>query len=74
MTAIDSTRRPAIDLVRAMEPGTYSIRETAQRLGISADYAYRLARIGELPVPVLLIGNLKRVRRSDIESLLAPTS
>lgn len=53
-----------------MESATYSIRETAERLGIGLGYAYRLAHADELPVPILRIGSLMKVRRVDLESFL----
>lgn len=49
---------------------TLTIRETADRLGISKGLAYRLAREGKLPGVIKLGDKRMVVSRTQIESLL----
>ncbi|MHB8187762.1 MAG: hypothetical protein ACYDDU_17165 [Dermatophilaceae bacterium] len=43
-------------------------------LGISYATGKRLRLAGEYPLPVLMIGRLNKVRRSDLLELLEPTA
>jgi excisionase family DNA binding protein len=49
----------------AIEPGTYSVREAARRLGIGKDLAYELIARRAYPfdgtIPVLQYGRRKRI-------------
>ena len=47
---------------------TYTIRETADRLGISRNLCYRLAKEGELPV--IKLGKRLLVSKSRLMNLL----
>ncbi len=50
-------------------PGTLSLKECAERLGVHYMTAYRYVRLGRLPASK--VGAEWRVRESDLESLLA---
>lgn len=50
-----------------MDRATYKITEVAELLSISRTYAYRLAKDGELPVPVVYVGDLPRVRKAELD-------
>jgi excisionase family DNA binding protein len=50
---------------------TLSLAEAAQVLGIGRSTAYKLARQGALPVPVLEIGPVLRVSAVHLERYLA---
>ncbi|MFI9466813.1 helix-turn-helix domain-containing protein [Streptomyces sp. NPDC052492] len=60
LSAADVLKLPAVvDLVTA-----------GRALGIGRTLAYDLARRGDLPVPVLRLGNAYRVRRADLLAVL----
>ncbi|MBO0732296.1 MAG: helix-turn-helix domain-containing protein [Acidimicrobiaceae bacterium] len=59
-------RKPPVNL----ESGTYTLEETAKRLGIGTATAYRLAASGELPVRVYNIGGQKRTLKAQVERFL----
>jgi len=54
-----------------LQPGTYSLEQTARRLGIGTATVYRLAARNKLPVPVYYIGAQKRTLVADVEAWLA---
>lgn len=56
--------------INEIEPDTMDIRELAQRLGISTDNAYQLAKEDRLPVPAIRVGRKYRFSRIAYESLL----
>lgn len=51
-------------------PPLVDIRTAARALSLSRASAYRLAQTGEFPVPVLRIGQIIRVKSSDLRALL----
>lgn len=53
-----------------LESGFYTFAEAAQRLGISSAQAYRLDNEGRFPVPVVLLGAVRRVRKADLEAFI----
>ncbi len=52
------------------DPAILSIPEAAAELRISKRYAYELARTGRFPVPILMVGSVKRVSRRDLDAFL----
>jgi excisionase family DNA binding protein len=44
-----------------------SLPELAELLGVHLATVYKLQQRGELPIPVLRIGRLRKVRLSDVE-------
>jgi hypothetical protein len=61
-----STRRvPTADEIRSW-PVTVDVRTAGRAWGMGRDQAYRLAREGSFPVPVLRIGRCLRVTRSAV--------
>ena len=46
-------------------------KEACQMLGMSVDSGAQHARNGTFPVPILIIGKIRKVRRGDIERLVA---
>ena len=56
---------------RAIERGTVTLPEFAQRYGISRSAAYDLAKRGELPVPVIALGKRRVLSRELVERFLA---
>lgn len=54
-------------------PATVSLHRAAEILGIGQSTAYELARRGEFPVPVLMIGRSKRVALVQLERYLNGT-
>ena len=57
-------------LDRGLPPGTADIPEVARRLGIGHTLAYKLAKDGCLPVPVIRLGRRVVVPRSALDRLL----
>jgi predicted DNA-binding transcriptional regulator AlpA len=53
------------------ECGTWSIAESCQRLGIGTSTGYYLIARDEFPVPVHIIGGVRKVLQSDLERFLA---
>jgi excisionase family DNA binding protein len=49
---------------------TVGVEEAAGLLGIGRTLAYRLARRGELPVPVIRIGRVLRIPTAPLRALL----
>jgi hypothetical protein len=61
-----STRQvPTADEIRSW-PVTIDVRTAGRAWGMGRDQAYRLAREGSFPVPVLHIGRCLRVTRSTV--------
>jgi predicted DNA-binding transcriptional regulator AlpA len=58
-------RVPTPDEVRAW-PVTVDVRTAGRAWGLGRDQAYRLAREGSFPVPVLRLGRYLRVTRASI--------
>lgn len=54
-------------------PEMLPIAEAAQRLGIHRDTAYRWAKAGTFPVPVVRMGSVLRVRRQQLDEFLNPS-
>lgn len=48
----------------------YSLEQAAQILGIGRSTAYRMARAGEFPVPVMRFGALLRVPKKPLHDLI----
>jgi excisionase family DNA binding protein len=53
---------------------TFTIEETAARLGIDRGTAYRLARQDRLPAPVIRLGKRMVIGRAALERVLAGES
>jgi excisionase family DNA binding protein len=51
---------------------TLSLSEAAQVLGIGIRTAYSLAREDRFPVPLLMVGGIKKVSKAQLEQYLAP--
>lgn len=58
-------RVPTVDEIRAW-PVTVDVRTAGRAWGLGRDQAYRLAREGRFPVPVLRLGRYFRVTRASI--------
>jgi excisionase family DNA binding protein len=52
------------------ERQTYTIEETAAKLGISRNLCYELARREELPVPVLRLGRRCLIPKAALDRIL----
>lgn len=52
------------------ERQVYTMDETAQKLGISRNLCYELARRNELPVPVLRLGRRCLVPKAALDRVL----
>jgi predicted DNA-binding transcriptional regulator AlpA len=59
------SRVPSVEEIRAW-PVTVDVRTAGNAWGIGRDQAYRLAREGRFPVPVLRIGRYLRVSRAAV--------
>ena len=64
-----STAVPTPDEVRAW-PVTVDVPTAGRAFGIGRDEAYRLAREGTFPVPVLRLGRYLRVSRAAVLAAL----
>ncbi|HKT00404.1 MAG TPA: DNA-binding protein [Rugosimonospora sp.] len=64
-----STSVPTPDEVRAW-PVTVDVPTAGRAFGIGRDEAYRLAREGTFPVPVLRLGRYLRVSRAAVLAAL----
>ena len=62
-------RPPTVDEIQAW-PVTVDIQTAGSAFGIGRDQAYRLAREGVFPVPVLRLGRYLRVTRSSVLNAL----
>ena len=51
-------------------PELIPLADAARRLGMHPGTAYRLRREGKFPVPVLLVGSVFRVRRSELDAFI----
>jgi predicted DNA-binding transcriptional regulator AlpA len=60
-----ATEAPTADEIRCW-PVTVDIRTAGRAWGIGRDQAYRLAREGRFPVPVLRLGRYLRVTRASV--------
>jgi len=60
---------PTADEIRAW-PATVDLQTAARAFGIGRDQAYRLAREGTFPVPVLRLGRYLRVSRAAVMATL----
>ena len=60
-----------LESVRTAECGTWSVAEACARLGIGTSTGYALAARGEFPVPVVMIGPVRKVLKADLERYLA---
>jgi excisionase family DNA binding protein len=56
----------------AAPPEMLSIAEAAALLRIHRDTAYRWAKAGTFPVPVVRMGSVLRVRRQQLEEFISP--
>jgi hypothetical protein len=63
------TRTPTADEIRAW-PVTVDIQTAGRAWGLGRDQAYRLARQGSFPVPVLRLGRYLRVTRAAVLAAL----
>lgn len=52
------------------DPAVMGLADAAQLLDMDKSTAYRLARRGEFPVPVLTIGRLKKVSRRALTAYI----
>lgn len=62
-------RTPTVDEIRAW-PVTVDVIVAGRAWGIGRDQAYRLAREGRFPVPVLRLGRHLRVTRASVLNAL----
>ena len=60
-----TTRTPTTNEIRSW-PVTVDIQTAGRAWGIGRDQAYRLAREGQFPVPVLRLGRYLRVTRASV--------
>jgi hypothetical protein len=60
-----TTRTPTVEEIRSW-PVTVDIQTAGRAFGIGRDQAYRLAREGSFPVPVLHLGRYLRVTRAAV--------
>jgi predicted DNA-binding transcriptional regulator AlpA len=60
-----SARTPTAEEIRSW-PVTVDIQTAGRAWGIGRDQAYRLAREGRFPVPVLRLGRYLRVTRAAV--------
>lgn len=56
---------PTVEEIRAW-PVTVDVRTAGRAWGLGRDQAYRLAREGHFPVPVLRLGRYLRVTRAAV--------
>jgi excisionase family DNA binding protein len=66
-----ATTRTSRRSVVKLESGTYTLPQTAQRLGLGTSTVYDLVAREELPVPIHVIGGHKRTLVSEVEAYLA---
>jgi predicted DNA-binding transcriptional regulator AlpA len=64
-----NNRPPTVEEIQAW-PVTVDIQTAGRAFGIGRDQAYRLAREGTFPVPVLHLGRYLRVTRSSVLNAL----
>jgi predicted DNA-binding transcriptional regulator AlpA len=64
-----TARTPTADEIRSW-PATVDLQTAGRAWGIGRDQAYRLAREGEFPVPVLRLGRYLRVSRAAVLAAL----
>jgi hypothetical protein len=64
-----ATRTPTVEELRAW-PVTVDVQTAGRAFGIGRDQAYRLAREGHFPVPVLRLGRYLRVTRASVLAAL----
>lgn len=58
-------------MIEKVEKLTYTIPEFAERMNVSKNLAFRLARQNKLPVPVIFIGEKRMcVARRSVDQLL----
>lgn len=57
--------------MRTSECGTWSIAEACRLLGIGTSTGYALAARGDFPVPVVMVGPVRKVRKVDLARYLA---
>jgi hypothetical protein len=62
-------RTPTVEEVRSW-PVTVDVRTAGRAFGLGRDQAYRLAREGRFPVPVLRLGRYLRVTRAAVLAAL----
>lgn len=55
-------------------PGLYTFKEAADRLGVGLAQAYRIYNDGKFPVPVVVIGAVRKVRVAELEAFLQGTA
>jgi len=60
-----SARTPTAEEIRSW-PVTVDLQTAGRAWGIGRDQAYRLAREGQFPVPVLRLGRYLRVTRASV--------
>lgn len=60
---------PTVEEVRSW-PVTVDVRTAGRAFGVGRDQAYRLAREGNFPVPVLHLGRYLRVTRASVLAAL----
>lgn len=65
-------RVPTPDEIRAW-PATVDVPTAGRAFGVGRDEAYRLAREGRFPVPVLRLGRYLRVTRAAVLNALGIT-
>lgn len=53
---------------KANSPGTYTIAQAAQRLGVSRNHAYGAARRGE--IPIIRVGKRLLVPKARLDAML----
>lgn len=68
-----NTHRVTSEIVRGW-PALLPAQLADDALGISYATGKRLRLAGEYPLPVLMIGRLNKVRRSDLLELLEPSA
>jgi len=64
-----SSSTPSVEEIRAW-PVTVDIQTAGRAWGLGRDQAYRLAREGSFPVPVLRLGRYLRVTRAAVLTAL----
>jgi hypothetical protein len=60
-----NARTPTVEEIR-LWPVTVDVQTAGRAFGIGRDQAYRLAREGQFPVPVLRLGRYLRVTRAAV--------
>ena len=67
-----TARTPTVEEIRSW-PVTVDVQMAGRAFGIGRDQAYRLAREGQFPVPVLRLGRYLRVTRAAVLDALGIT-